>query len=172
MSSYLSSVKKQFAQYKKLGEKAMEQVPDDRLAWQYNDDSNSIATVVKHMAGNMLSRWTDFLTSDGEKEWRHRDTEFENDINDRKSMMEKWETGWKCLFDAIDPLTENDLEKTIHIRQEPMTVTDAINRQLAHYAYHVGQIVYLAKMLCSDHWNSLTIPKGKSEEFNASMNKK
>jgi hypothetical protein len=166
-TNYLTSMKKQFEYYKMLGEKAIEQTPDDKLFWQYNDDSNSIATVVKHLWGNMLSRWTDFLTSDGEKEWRHRDAEFENDIKSREELMTKWNEGWQCLFNAINPLSEEDLSKTIYIRNQGQTVTDAMNRQLAHYAYHVGQIVYIAKMAVGSSWKSLSIPKGQSQQYNA-----
>ena len=115
---------------------------DDKLFWQYNEESNSMATIVKHLWGNMLSRWTDFLTSDGEKEWRQREAEFDNDIRSRDDMMAKWTEGWNCLYAAIDPLTDEDLEKIIFIRNQGHTVTEAINRQLAHYAYHVGRSCY------------------------------
>ena len=115
----------------------------------------------------MLSRWTDFLTSDGEKKWRQRDAEFENDITGREELLAKWEEGWECVFNAINPLTEEELTKEILIRNETLSVVDAINRQLAHYAYHVGQIVFIGKMLCGNKWTSLSIPKGKSKEYNA-----
>ena len=151
--------------YKSLGEKAMAQVEENSLLWQYNPESNSIAIIVKHLHGNMLSRWTDFLTTDGEKPWRHRDDEFVGDVSSRNQLMKIWEEGWAVLFDAIDPLTENDLKKIVYIRNEEHTVTDAINRQLAHYSYHIGQIVYIAK-LCNENFESLTIPRNKSEEFN------
>jgi predicted secreted protein len=163
---YLQSVIKQFEYYKLLGEKTFAQLPDDKLFWQYNDESNSIATIVKHLWGNMVSRWTDFLTSDGEKEWRNRDAEFENDIATRQEMMAKWDAGWKVFLDALKALTEDDLEKIIYIRNQGHTVVEAINRQLAHYSYHVGQIVLLGKM-CAVNWNSLSIPKGGSSEYNA-----
>lgn len=166
-TSYLESIKKQFAYYKMLGDKTFAQLTDEQLFWQCNKASNSIAIIVKHLWGNMLSRWTDFLTSDGEKEWRKRDEEFENDIADRAELLKRWDAGWACLFDAINPLQEVDLEKEIYIRNQGHTVTEAINRQLAHYAYHVGQIVFLGKMLCGDNWQSLSIPKGKSKAFNA-----
>jgi hypothetical protein len=165
-SSYLSSVKKQFEYYKTLGEKAMGQVSDDKLFWQYNDESNSIAAIVKHMWGNMLSRWTDFLTSDGEKEWRNRDAEFENDITTRLDLLAKWNEGWQCLFNALEQLQDEDLERMIYIRNMGHTVMEAINRQLPHYAYHVGQIVFIAKMVCDKNWNSLSIPKGDSKKLN------
>lgn len=165
-NDYLDSVKKQFEHYKKLGDKTFPHIEDDKLFWQYNEDSNSMATIVKHLRGNMLSRWTDFLTTDGEKENRHRDTEFENDIKTREELLAKWNEGWDCLFDAINSLTADDLGKTVYIRRQPHTVTDAINRQLAHYAYHIGQIVYLGKMLADRGWASLSIPKRGSTAFN------
>ena len=136
-NDYLDSVKKQFEYYKMLGDKTFSQLQDDKLFWQYNDDSNSIATIVKHIWGNMLSRWTDFLTSDGEKEFRNRDAEFENDIKNREELLDKWNEGWNCLFNAINSLTTDDLDKIIYIRNQGHTVTEAINRQLAHYPYHI-----------------------------------
>jgi len=166
-NDYLSSVKKQFLYYKILGEKAMAQIPEEKLSWQYNPESNSIITIVKHLSGNMLSRWTDFLTTDGEKDWRERDAEFENDLQSREELLAGWNKGWKCLFDAIGDLTAADLEKEIFIRNTGHSVMDAINRQLAHYPYHIGQIVLIAKMTCSHNWQSLSIPKGKSKDYNA-----
>jgi hypothetical protein len=132
-----------------------------------NEESNSIATIVKHLWGNMLSRWTDFLTSDGEKEWRQRDAEFDNDIGSQAELMDKWNEAWNCLFSALNSLTENDLSKEIYIRNQGHSVTEAINRQLAHYPYHIGQIVFIGKLLCNDPWTSLSIPKGNSKAFNA-----
>ncbi|MDX1942902.1 MAG: DUF1572 domain-containing protein [Saprospiraceae bacterium] len=167
MESYLSSVKKQFQYYKSLADKAMTQISDVQLDWQPNEASNSIAIIVKHMVGNMLSRWTDFLTSDGEKPWRNRESEFEGGYPSREAMLEHWERGWKCLFDALESLTETDLERIIYIRNEGHTVMEAINRQLAHYPYHVGQIVYLARLQANEDWKSLSIPKGGSEVYNA-----
>lgn len=167
MEGYLESVKKQFEYYKLLGDKTFAQLTEERLFWQYNDDSNSIATIVKHLWGNMLSRWTDFLTSDGEKEWRNRDSEFENDLRNRDELLRKWNEGWQCLFNALNLLTDVDLQKEIFIRNQGHTVMEAINRQLAHYPYHVGQIVFLGKMLSNGHWQSLSIPKGNSSTFNA-----
>ena len=149
-----------------LGEKTFAQIPDEKLFWQYNEDSNSIATIVKHLWGNMLSRWTDFLTTDGEKEWRDRDAEFENDIKSRSELLDKWNAGWEGLFIALKGLTADDLDKIIYIRNQGHTVMEAINRQLAHYCYHVGQIVYAGKMAANDHWQSLSIPKGDSKKFN------
>lgn len=165
-TDYLQSVRKQFEYYKMLGEKTFEQITDEQLFEQCNEESNSIAIIVKHLWGNMLSRWTEFLTTDGEKEWRQRDAEFDNDIADRSELMEKWNEGWKCLFNAIDSLTENDLTKEIFIRNQEHSVVEAINRQLAHYPYHVGQIVFIGKMLCVNKWTSLSIPKGNSKEYN------
>lgn len=167
MSTYLDSVRKQFTYYRMLGDKTFAQLNDEQLFWQYNEESNSVATMVKHLWGNMLSRWTDFLTADGEKEWRQRDAEFENDIRTREEMITKWNEGWDCLFEAIDPLTDKDLEREIYIRNQGHSVVEAINRQLAHYAYHVGQIVFLGKMHCDNRWTSLSIPRGDSKKFNA-----
>lgn len=159
-SDYLESVKKQFEYYKILGERTFAQVSDEQLFWQYNDESNSIAIIVKHLWGNMLSRWTDFLITDGEKEWRKRDEEFDNDISNRSELLDKWNEGWICLFNAINPLIEEDLSKEIYIRNQGHTITEAINQQLAHYSYHIGQIVFIGKMLCDDKWATLSIPKG------------
>jgi len=168
-SEYLTSVIKRFLVYKALGDKTMEQLDEENLFWQYNDASNSIAIIVQHLWGNMLSRWTNFLTEDGEKEWRERDAEFEKVINTKEELIIKWDEGWDCLFAALKSLTVDDLNKTIYIRKEPLTVIDAINRQLAHYSYHVGQMVYIGKMQLNDRWISLSIPKGNSKEFNDKM---
>lgn len=165
-NDFLDSSKKQFEYYKMLGEKTFLQLTDEQLFIQLNKESNSIATIVKHLWGNMLSRWTDFMIADGEKEWRQRDAEFENDIADRNELLLKWNDGWACLFSAINPLTENDLTKEIFIRNQGHTVTEAINRQLAHYAYHIGQIVFIGKLLCNKNWKSLSIPKGNSTNYN------
>lgn len=164
--TFLPSTTAQFQYYKLLGEKTFVQLTDEQLFWQYNEESNSIATIVKHMAGNMLSRWTDFLTTDGEKEWRNRESEFENDIKTREELVLVWQKGWQCLFDALVSITEDDLEKEIFIRNQGHTVVEAINRQLAHYPYHVGQIVFLGKMMCNKNWNSLSIPRGNSKKYN------
>ncbi|MBB5395174.1 DUF1572 family protein [Mucilaginibacter sp. AK015] len=163
--NYLDSVIKQVEYYKLLGERTFAQVSDEQLCWQYNADSNSIATIVKHLAGNMLSRWTDFLTSDGEKESRDREAEFDNDMVSREAMLQLWETGWKTLLDTLRSLTEADLGKIIYIRNQGHTVLEAINRQLAHYPYHIGQIVYIGKMVAVD-WRSLSIPRGQSDDYN------
>lgn len=165
--NYLASIKKQFHYYKSVGDKAIERVSEEQLHWSYNDDSNSIAVIIKHIAGNSISRWTDFLTSDGEKSSRNRDDEFEDTAESKEELLALWNKGWDCLFNAINPLMTDDLLRTIYIRNEAHTVTEAINRQLAHIPYHIGQIVYVAKMVSADTWQSLTIPKGKSKEFNA-----
>ena len=155
-----------FLYYKSLGEKAMDQVSDEALFHTPDDKSNSISVIVKHLHGNMLSRWTDFLTTDGEKEWRQRDGEFEETLTTRAQVMHLWEEGWKCLFDALRSLTDEDLKKVVYIRNMGQPAEEAILRQLAHYAYHVGQIVYLARMLNEGNWTSLTIPKNQSKKFN------
>ncbi|HMQ78563.1 MAG TPA: DUF1572 family protein [Ignavibacteria bacterium] len=165
-NEYLTSIIKQFEYYKMLGDKTFLNIPDEMLFWQYNNESNSIAVIVKHLWGNMLSRWTDFLTTDGEKSWRKRDEEFENDIGSKDELLKKWNEGWECLFNALNSLKPEDLDKIIYIRNQGHTVNEAIFRQLAHYAYHVGQIVYIGKM-ASEKWVSLSIPKGKSGTFNA-----
>lgn len=166
-NGYLESVTKQFEYYKLLGEKTIAQLPDEKLFWQFNEESNSIATIIKHLGGNMLSRWTDFLTSDGEKSWRNRDGEFENDLRTKEEVMKCWNDGWNCFLGALQSLKEEDLGKIIYIRNQGHTVMEAINRQLAHYPYHVGQIVFVGKMIAGESWQSLSIPKGKSGAFNA-----
>jgi hypothetical protein len=163
---YLESVKKQFLYYKTLGEKAIDQLEPEQLFVAVNEDTNSIAVIVKHLSGNMISRWTDFLTSDGEKEWRNRDAEFEGTINTKEELLNVWNQGWDCFFDTLNSLTPEQLETIIYIRNEGHTVIEAINRQLAHYPYHVGQIVFYAKMLKKSEWNSLSIPKNKSNSYN------
>ena len=166
-ANYLESVRKQFAYYQMLGDKTFEQLSEAQLFWRYNADSNSIAIIVNHLWGNMLSRWTDFLEADGEKQWRDRETEFEQTIQNRAELIQKWEEGWQCLFQALDQVTSDNLEQLIYIRNQGHTVMEAINRKLAHYAYHVGQIVFIGKMLKGEQWQSLFIPKGQSEAFNA-----
>ncbi len=165
-NSFLTSATAQFQYYKLLAEKTFNQLPDEKLFWQYNEESNSIATIVKHLAGNMLSRWTDFLTTDGEKEWRNREAEFENDVISKDALLNLWEKGWECLFNALSNLTVDDLEKEVFIRNQGHSVTEAINRQLSHYPYHVGQIVFIGKMVCDKNWASLSIPKGNSAVYN------
>lgn len=166
---FLNSAINQFNSYKSLGDKTITQLTDENLFWQFNDESNSIAIIIQHMAGNMLSRWTDFLTTDGEKPWRKRDVEFEKETMPRQQLLGIWDQGWNCLFSTLSSLTDNDLLKNIKIRNQLLTVMDAIHRQLAHYSYHVGQIVHIGKMLSNENWQSLSIPKGKSDEFNAAL---
>ncbi len=165
-NKYLSSTQWIFHYYKDLGDKTFAQINEQQLHWQYNTTTNSIAIIIQHLSGNMLSRWTDFLTTDGEKPWRDRDKEFENFNTDKTSLLNDWNKGWDCLFHSINSLTENDLVKTVYIRNEPHTVIEAINRQVGHVAYHVGQIVLIAKILLNEDWKMLSIPKGKSKEFN------
>lgn len=164
-TSYLEDSLTLFHHYRKLAERAMEQVSDEQLFLALDPEMNSIAVVVKHLAGNMISRWTDFLSSDGEKPDRDRDAEFENPPATREALMELWKRGWGCVFAALEPLTDADLDRAIAIRGEAHSVTQAISRQLAHYAYHVGQIVFLAKHFQSERWQSLTIPRGQSKSF-------
>ena len=158
-----------FRYYKKLGDGALEQTPDDALHTMLDAESNSIATIVKHMTGNMRSRWTDFLTTDGEKPDRHRDTEFETPPKTRAEIVALWEGNWKLVFDALESLTESDLGRTVPIRKEPHSVMQAINRQLGHYAYHVGQLAYLAKHFAGPNWKTLTVPRRQSAEYNAKV---
>lgn len=166
---YLKDVTTEFRKYKTLGEKAMAQVTDDEFFRTLDDESNSIALIVKHMVGNMRSRWTDFLTTDGEKPDRHRDSEFISEAQDsRASLMQRWEEGWALLFRAIVLLQNEDATRTVYIRGEPHTVLEATNRQLTHYAYHVGQIVFLGRHFAGHKWHSLSIPKGKSAELEVS----
>lgn len=166
-AAYLESVRKQFLYYKTISEKAFAQLKDEQLFIAMNEDTNSIAVIVKHLSGNMLSRWTDFLTSDGEKEWRDRDSEFNDTYASKSEMLVAWEQGWKCLFDAIDSLKPEQLSDIIYIRNEGHTVVEAINRQLAHYPYHVGQIIFYAKLLKDGAWDTLSIARNKSGSFNA-----
>ena len=166
MNSYLPSIRKLFEYYKSLADKTFTQLREDDFHYQIDETSNSIAIILKHIAGNMLSRWTDFLSSDGEKNWRNRDTEFIDSFSSHEEMLAYWEKGWACLFKAIDDLTEEDLNRIVYIRNQGHSVIEAINRQLSHYAYHVGQIVFLGKMILKNDWQTLSIPKGKSEAYN------
>ena len=168
-TSHLADSIDLFRYYKSLAERGMEQCPEEGLFAALDAESNSIAIIVKHMAGNMRSRWTDFLTSDGEKPDRNRDSEFEDAPKTRAELMALWERGWKILFDALEGMSETDLTRTITIRTEPHSVTQAINRQIAHYSYHIGQIVFLSRHFAAHagEWKSLTIPRKKSAEFNA-----
>ena len=165
-TSYLEDALAVFRYYKKLAERAMEQVTDEQLFAVLDDEANSIAIIVKHMTGNMRSRWTNFLTSDGEKPDRNRDSEFVDPPSTREALMAEWENGWARVFAALEPLTDAELARTVTIRGEPHSVMQAINRQLAHYPHHVGQIVLLAKHFASDHWQSLSVPRNRSAEFN------
>jgi hypothetical protein len=167
-TTYLQTAIKRLRYYKELGEKTFGQLTDAELNVAPNTASNSIAVIVQHVAGNMLSRWTNFLTEDGEKPWRQRDEEFEVHDYSKQQILELWEKGWACFLDALTSLTENDLLKTIYIREEPLLVIDAINRQLAHYPYHIGQIIYIGKLIKDTGWQSLSIEKGKSEAYNES----
>lgn len=171
MSSFLTSYIKRTAYYKTLGEQTFAQLDEIDFHYQPNEESNSIAIIIQHIAGNMLSRFTDFLNTDGEKEWRQRDHEFEEQHLNKEQLIALWQKGWDCYLRAVQSLTEADLEKTITIRSEQLTVTDALNRQLAHYPYHVGQIVYLGRMIKNKTWKNLSIPKGQSQQFNDSMKK-
>jgi Protein of unknown function (DUF1572) len=165
-TSYREDSRAVFGYYKKLAERAMEQVTDQQLCTVLDEEMNSIAIIVKHMAGNMRSRWTDFLTSDGEKPNRNRDTEFQEPPSSREALMKMWEEGWHHVFAALEPLTDVDMSRTVTIRGEAHSVMQAINRQIAHYAYHCGQIVLLAKHFKGSEWKSLTVPRNKSAEFN------
>ncbi|NIJ55218.1 DUF1572 family protein [Dyadobacter arcticus] len=166
-ADYLDSVKKQFQYYKWLGEQTINQLPEEALFSQIHPDSNSIGIIVKHLSGNMLSRWTDFLTADGEKDWRQRESEFQNDIQSKTQLFEIWNSGWACLFKALEEISIVDLNKEIFIRNQGHTVIQAINRQLAHYPYHIGQIVFIGKMVMGENWKSLSIPRGTSQAYNS-----
>lgn len=163
IQNYLDDSRKAMRAYKKLAEKALDQLKDEEYFVTLDEESNSVAVVMKHMAGNMFSRWTDFLTTDGEKPNRNRDYEFVISPETTKDdMRDYWERGWQCVFDALDPLQIEDLEKRVYIRGEEHTVVQAINRQLMHYAYHIGQIVYLAKHFRATNWDSMSIPRNRS----------
>jgi hypothetical protein len=165
-TSYTKDARDLLRYYKKLGDRAIEQCPDPDLFTTLDPESNSIAVIVKHLAGNMRSRWTDFLTTDGEKPDRNRDTEFEMPPQTRAGLVALWEAGWKICLDALDALSDEDLARTITIRTEPHSVMQAINRQVGHYAHHVGQIVFLAKHFAGEKWQTLSVPKKKSADFN------
>jgi hypothetical protein len=171
-TSYLKDSLDLFRYYKKLGERAMAQCPDQALFTTLDEESNSIAIIVKHMAGNMRSRWRDFLTTDGEKPDRNRDSEFEDPPKTRAELLELWERGWKYVFDVLEPLTDADLSRTVTIRTEPHSVMQAINRQIAHYSHHIGQILFAAKHLtvkATGKWESLSVPRGQSKQFAADV---
>lgn len=164
--NYLDSARKQFEYYKILGEKTFAQLNNDDLFWQFNEQSNSIAIIVNHLYGNMKSRWSDFLTTDGEKEWRNRDEEFEPILKTKIELIEKWETGWGCVFEALSSINKTNFKTEILIRNQGHSIVEAVNRQLMHYAYHIGQIVYIGRMIKGSDWKSLSIAKGKSGDFN------
>ncbi|MBI5372124.1 MAG: DUF1572 family protein [Sphingobacteriales bacterium] len=163
---YLNTVLRRLNYYKELGDKTFTQLNEWDFHYRPNDESNSIAMIIQHMAGNMLSRWTNFLTEDGEKEGRKRDEEFEVRQYSKQQLIELWEKGWACFLHTLDSLKKKDLKKTVYIRQEPLTVIDAINRQLAHYPYHIGQIIFLAKIIKNKSWQNLSIPRGGSQVYN------
>lgn len=163
---------KRFLYYKELGDKTLVQLTEEQMFWQFNDESNSVAIIVKHVAGNMFSRWTNFLTEDGEKDWRNRDSEFENSFSTKEEVVAFWEQGWACFLEALNQINDENLNATIYIRKEPHSVLDAVLRQLAHYPYHIGQIIYIAKMVKNDDWKSLSIPRNKSNDFNKEMDAK
>ncbi len=165
---YLENVSKEFHYYKSLGEKTMDQLSDTELNWTVNEESNSIATIVNHLSGNMLSRWTNIFKEDGEKSWRNRDQEFINAAMDKDTVLNHWNKGWDCFFDTFHQLDATDLNRIIYIRNQGHSVQEALNRQLAHYAYHIGQLVFLGKLIKNTNWQSLSIPKGNSGDFNAS----
>ena len=165
-TDYLDSTTKIFNKYKSLGESTFAQLSDRELLWKYNSEINSIAIIVSHLSGNMKSRFTDFLTTDGEKSWRQRDSEFEVETKTRQEMMEKWEDGWNCVFGAVKSISSDNFNTLLYIRSEPHSIVDALNRQLTHYAYHIGQIVFIGRMIKGSDWQTLSIAKGKSDKFN------
>lgn len=169
---FLASAIKRVKYYKELGDKSLHQLSDSEFFFKPNEISNSIAVIIQHMSGNMLSRWTNFLTEDGEKEWRNRDQEFEERMVPVSALLNDWEKGWNCFLSALEAVVEGDLLKKVYIRSEPLFVIDAINRQLAHYPYHVGQIVYIARLIKKSNWKNLSISPGESIEFNNEMRKK
>lgn len=169
---YLQTVIRRLRYYKDLGDKTLEQLNDWDIHYQPNEESNSIAIIIQHMSGNMLSRWTRFLEEDGEKEWRNRDGEFEKGDQSKKELVEIWEKGWACFFGALESLKKKDLKKTVTIRREELSVVDAINRQLAHYPYHIGQIIFIAKIIKNKNWKNLSIPRGGSGTYNTSAETK
>lgn len=171
-NEYIKVILKRFTSVKRLGDKTLEQLSEEDIFWNHNGESNSAGVIVKHMSGNMVSRWTDFLTADGEKDYRNREGEFLNDLSSKSEVTMVWEKGWQTLMNSLEELKEKDLLKTVTIRGERHLVLDAIERQLSHYSYHVGQLVYVGKLVKNDRWESLSIPRGKSEEFLNEMLKK
>ena len=167
-SEFLDTAMGRLLYYKDLGEKTFDQLSDHQFHYSPGSESNSIAVIIQHLNGNMLSRWTNFLTEDGEKSWRQRDEEFEIHDYTKTQLIGLWNKGWDCFLSALESLNDNDLLKTITIRQEPLSVMDAINRQLAHYPYHIGQIVYIGRMIKKEDWVNLSIPRGHSNNYNLS----
>lgn len=165
---YLATVLRRLKYYKELGDKTFEQLNEWDFHYQPNDESNSISVIIRHMAGNMLSRWTNFLTEDGEKSWRDRDGEFNTVQHTKAELLDSWEKGWTCFINTLESLKKKDLKKKVQIRGESLSVIDAINRQLAHYPYHIGQIIFIAKIIRNKNWKNLSIPKGASGEYNSS----
>ena len=165
-TNYIESTRYEFQRYRILGDKTFEQLSENDMHWSHSQSDNSIAIIVKHLAGNMLSRWTNFLSEDGEKKWRERDNEFIAPPKTKAETIVLWDKGWDCLFDAVRPLKHDQLEQIVYIRNQGHTVTEALNRQLAHYASHVGQLMFLGKMIKDKDWQSLSIPKGKSSSYN------
>ena len=165
-SHYLQNITTLFHYYKKLGDKTLAQIPEDKIHWMVNETGNSIAVLVKHITGNMRSRFTDFLTSDGEKTWRNRDDEFIDDIKNKKELLERWESAWTMFFNTLQSLKDEDVVRIVYIRNEGHSVLQALNRQLGHYAYHIGQMVYIGKTLQNQNWQSLSIAKGQSKAYN------
>ncbi|WP_054851182.1 DUF1572 family protein [Olleya sp. ITB9] len=166
-NSHITSVIKQFNYYKTAGDKTLQQLSFSEMNWKSHSNSNSVSIIVKHIVGNMLSRWTNFLTEDGEKTWRQREQEFEATYTTKEQLLADWDKGWTCLFNAITPLNNQDLDRTVYIRNESHLVAEAIFRQLGHYSYHIGQIAHIGKLIKNETWQSLSIPKGQSSQFNA-----
>lgn len=167
IENFITALEKQFRYYKSLGDKTFSQLQDEQLFKRLANDENTIGIIVHHLAGNMRSRWTDFLTTDGEKDFRHREQEFEEILSTRETLLEDWESGWKCLFDALDSVNEGNFDTIVYIRNQGHSITEAFLRQLAHYSYHVGQIVLIGKQWKGEEWTSLSIPKGQSKKYNA-----
>ena len=166
ITDYLITAKRDFQYYKTLGEKTFSQLEEKDCFWQFDSESNSIAVIVNHLYGNMKSRWTDFLSSDGEKQWRKRDLEFKNQLKTKAEVLNRWEKGWDCVFKSLDSINEDNFNTKIYIRSQEHSVIQAINRQLTHYAYHVGQVVYIGRLIKGSKWKYLSIPKDKSDDFN------
>jgi hypothetical protein len=166
ITDYLTTAKRDFQYYKTLGEKTFSQLEEKDCFWQFDSESNSIAVIVNHLYGNMKSRWTDFLSSDGEKQWRKRDLEFKNQLKTKAEVLNRWEQGWDCVFKSLDSINEDNFNTKIYIRNQEHSVIQAINRQLTHYAYHVGQVVYIGRLIKGSKWKYLSIPKDKSDDFN------